>query len=32
MALLNRYMKFENFLTKSILEKHYEYANKKKYS
>ena len=32
MALLNQCMKFEIFLTKSILLKHYEYANKKKYS
>ena len=32
MALLNQCMQFENFLTKSILLKHYEHANKKKYS
>ena len=32
MALLNWCMKFEFFLTKSILLKHYEDGNKKKYS
>ena len=32
MALLNLCMKFKKFLAKSILLKHYENGNKKKYS